>query len=47
MMTDPPRLTEEKIHRWIGGPSFERGQRYYLQGRILNPLLPELYRVYH
>ena len=36
-MTDPPRLTEEKIQRWIGEPSFGRGQRYYLQGRILNP----------
>ena len=36
-MTDPPRLTEEKIRSWIGEPSFGRGERYYLQGRILNP----------
>jgi len=36
-MTNPHRLTEENMQRWIGEPSFGRGLRYYLQGRILNP----------
>lgn len=36
-MSDLPRLTASKIQRWIGEPSYGRGQRYYLLGNILNP----------
>jgi len=36
-MTVPPRLTESAIQQWLGVDSFGRGERYYLQGRILNP----------
>jgi uncharacterized Zn finger protein len=36
-MTDLPQLTESDIRRWVGEASFERGQRYFRQGHILNP----------
>ena len=36
-VTDLPRLMESKIQRWTGETSFDRGQRYFQQGNILNP----------
>jgi uncharacterized Zn finger protein len=36
-MADLPRLNEPQIQQWIGDVSFRRGERYYRQGRILNP----------
>jgi len=30
-------LTESDVRRWIGEASFERGQRYFQRGHILNP----------
>jgi uncharacterized Zn finger protein len=36
-MTDLPHLTESDIRRWVGEASFGRGQRYFRQGRVLDP----------
>ena len=36
-MTNLPQLTESKIRRWIGEPSFGRGQGYFQRSNILNP----------
>jgi uncharacterized Zn finger protein len=33
-----PRLTEAQIRKLATEPSFQRGDRYYQQGRILNPM---------
>jgi len=37
-MAQLPRLTESDISRWTGGRSFERGQTYFRQGAIYNPI---------
>ena len=37
-MTQLPGLSESDISRWTGGRSFERGQAYFRQGAIYNPI---------
>ncbi|MBD2305028.1 hypothetical protein H6G17_05800 [Chroococcidiopsis sp. FACHB-1243] len=37
-----PRLTEAEIRKLATEQSFQRGDRYYRQGRILNPMRQDL-----
>jgi len=37
MTNTPSQPTESDIRRWTGEASFERGQRYFEHGHILNP----------
>jgi len=36
-MTDLPKLTESHVRRWTGAGVFERGERYFRRGHILDP----------
>ena len=38
-MADLPELTESDVRRWTGEASFERGERYFRTGHILDPRL--------
>jgi hypothetical protein len=36
-MTDLPKLTESHVRHWTGAGYFERGERYFRRGNILDP----------